>query len=265
MDKTTLTSLKMFLLFALFTIGGFAWSAPLQFLSMNIHCYQDDWEFRFNQIIDRVVALNPDLIAFQEVCTSPSLHHSQIDFIRGALRQRGFPIGTFESLYTHRAWDRYDEYLLMIAKKPASMIDKGLLPPSLLQRGYVGIQVEGHWYINIHLEFREDNVSSRRQQLGFLYDRFKGKPHIIAGDFNSHPQSSEQNWLFREGYSYFFPGPSHVGHDGNASDRIDGFWLSPLMSQRISRAEARIVLDQMVDGQHLSDHFGVLLETQWAQ
>lgn len=261
MNKIKSSFIKFSILpLSILLISGLSVASPQKMLTMNIHCYQDHWELRFNQILDRVRAIDPDVIAFQEVCTSPTTNHSQIEFIRNGLKARGFPLGTFESLYTHKAWDKFDEYLLMISKKPAYQVDKGLLPPSLLQRGYVGFQIDGLWYLNTHLEYREDNSPSRRRQLGFLFDRFKGQPHIISGDFNSYPESEEQSWLSAEGYNYLFPGPSHVGHDGNSSDRIDGYWLSPLIKQRITRALASIVLNEKVDGHFLSDHFGVLLE-----
>lgn len=233
------------------------------FLTMNIHCYDGDWKFRFNHILDQIVRLNPEVIALQEVCTLPSSQEeNQIEFIHNGLLKRGFVIGSSEALFTHKAWDRYDEFLLLISKKSPSAKEKGLLPRSPFQRGYVAFQIDGQWYANVHLEFHQDHARFRRQQLEFLHKRFEGQPLLLAGDFNSTPDSGEQKWLKAEGYWPEFPGVTHVGDDGNSSDRIDGFWLSPWARRRVSRVRAWIVLNQKFGGQFLSDHFAVLLQTE---
>jgi endonuclease/exonuclease/phosphatase family metal-dependent hydrolase len=229
-------------------------------VTMNIHCYQDNWDFRVQQILNYFISTNQDVIALQEVCTDPSQNHSQIDYIFRYLSNHGYPIRSFEAQYTHPAWNQYDEYLLVISKHPNQSVDKGFLPQSPLQRGYIGLFIEGRWYINIHLEYRHDQANFRRQQLDFLKTHFHDSPHIIMGDFNSHPEAPEQTGIRDSGYWAAFPGPSHIGHDGNNSDRIDGFWISPALQPQLEHHISRIVLDQKVNGQYLSDHFAVLLE-----
>lgn len=230
-----------------------------QLITMNIQCYQGNWEFRLQQILNHFLSLGPDVIALQEVCTQPSTGSSQVEYIRQYLSSRGYPLQTFEAQYTHPAWNQFDEYLLVISKHRSQGVDKGFLPDSPLKRGYVGVEIDQSWYIDIHLEYREDQAHFRRQQLDFLKHRFQNRSHIILGDFNSAPESMEQGGLRDGGYFAIFPGSSHLGGDGNGSSRIDGFWFSAQARSRLENWDAKIMLNQKVQDQYLSDHFAVYL------
>lgn len=226
---------------------------------MNVHCYQDNWQFRFQHILDFIIQLDPDLIALQEVCSGPTESINQFDYIRQYLSQRGYPTNTFEGQYTHPAWGKYDESLLMISKHRNQWVDKGFLPASKLQRGYIGLLIDGRWYINTHLEYHADNAQFRKAQFDFLRDRYQGQTHVLMGDFNSSTDSMEQADLWQSGYQPLFPGYSHNGEDGNGSHRIDGFWLSPTLLGSLNRYEGHVMLNEKVQDQYLSDHYAVFL------
>jgi endonuclease/exonuclease/phosphatase family metal-dependent hydrolase len=228
-------------------------------VTMNVHCYLDNWEFRFQKILDYLMSISPDVIAFQEVCTNPKAGTSQIDFIRNYLAGHGYPVNSFEAQYTHRAWDQFDEYVLMISKHQNQKVDKGFLPQSILQRGYVALNIDGNWYVNLHLEYRAEDAQVRNIQLDFIRQRFVNSPHMVMGDFNSSPESSEQSDLWDSGYAPVFPGPSHAEQDNKFDAKIDGYWLSPGIQNRLAHYDGKIVLKEKVDGQQLSDHFAVLL------
>jgi endonuclease/exonuclease/phosphatase (EEP) superfamily protein YafD len=122
------------------------------------------------------------------------------------------------------------------------------------------LSIEGNWYINLHLEYRAEDAQVRKTQLDFIRQRFGNSSHMIMGDFNSSPESSEQSGLWDSGYAPVFPGPSHGEQDYIYDAKIDGYWLSPGIQNRVDHYDGKIILKEKVDGQQLSDHFAVLLD-----
>ncbi|MGZ3790486.1 MAG: endonuclease/exonuclease/phosphatase family protein [Bacteriovorax sp.] len=234
-------------------------------LTMNIHCFKDDWEFRLSHILTKLVEMSPDVMAFQEVCENPSTHEGQIEYIKNFLIQRNYPLKAIEAQYTHLAWDQYSEYILLISKQEVSAIDKGFLPPSLLQRGFIAFNISDRWFINTHLEFRADNAQYRKNQIEFLTNRFFNLAHLIMGDFNSSPESWEQNIFKKKDYRSFFPGPTQTGDDGNLDNKIDGFWFSPLFYSTINSHSGAILFKEKVQDKYLSDHFAVITQLKFNQ
>lgn len=232
----------------------------MNIVSMNIHCFDGNWTFRIQEILNKFIEVNADIISLQEVCEDPETKISQIEFIRNYLQNKNYPIKAIESQYSHQAWGRYEEFLLLISKVKVLSVNKGYLPPSLLQRAFIAFQLEPFWMVNTHLEYRADNAPDRRKQIDFLTQRFSNEPHLIGGDFNSSPTSWEQVPFSERGYQSLFPGGSHLGGDGNGSNQIDGFWLSPLLRNQLQGVRGTILLDQPVDGQYLSDHFAVFTQ-----
>ena len=232
-------------------------------LTMNIHCFKDDWEFRLSHILTKVSELSPDVIAFQEVCENLSTKESQIDYIKKTLLKNGYPIKTIEAQFTHPAWDLYNEYIVLISKKQVLAVDKGFLPKSLLQRGFVGFNISNRWYINTHLEFRADNFNYRKMQIEFITNRFYNQAHLVAGDFNSSPEDIEQNVFKKKNYNPYFPGPTHVGDDGNSADNIDGFWFSPVFHYDLTSISGAILFKEKINDKYLSDHFAVITHLEF--
>jgi endonuclease/exonuclease/phosphatase family metal-dependent hydrolase len=242
-------------------------AAKVQIVTMNIQCFAGNWKFRLSRILDTFIELSPDVIGLQEVCEDRVNNVSQIEFIRsylsGQTSGRGYNIQGLEAQLTHQAWGQYEESLVLLTKLKVSAVDKGLLPPSLLQRGYVAFQINRVWYVNTHLEYLPENALARRNQFEFLMGRFAGQDHIIGGDFNSSPDSEEQAELKKRGYFDIFPGDSHLGSSGDSTLKIDGFWISPKLRSAISRISSEIFLNQKVQDQYLSDHFAVRAELQF--
>ncbi|MBK7961941.1 MAG: endonuclease/exonuclease/phosphatase family protein [Bdellovibrionales bacterium] len=239
---------------------------PLKLVTMNIQCFAGDWQFRLSQILDKFIELSPEVIGLQEVCVDKESKQSQIEFIRNYLLNRPwgktYDLRGLESQFTHEAWGRYDESLVILTKLKVSAVDKGFLPVSLLQRGYVAFLIDGVWYINTHLEYKSENAQARKSQIEFLVGRFAKQNHVIGGDFNSSPDSEDHARFRREGYLDIFPGDSHLGSDGNSSLRIDGFWISPKFRNAISGISSEVFLNKKVQDQYLSDHFAIRADLQ---
>ncbi|MBK9321972.1 MAG: endonuclease/exonuclease/phosphatase family protein [Bdellovibrionaceae bacterium] len=235
-------------------------SSTFKTLTLNIHCAQNNWKFRLTHILDEVVRISPDVIAFQEVCEEDSKRETQALFIQSYLVKKGYPFKAMSEQFTHFAWaNKFKEYVLLISKHKVESIEKDYLPASPLQRGYVAFLINDVWYINTHLEYKSENAKFRQEQIYFLMNRFQQFPHVIMGDFNSSPKSAEQNQLIQNGYKNYFPGNTHTGaEDGNESARIDGYWFSKLLLPDINFLGGEILLKEKVNGQYLSDHFAVL-------
>jgi endonuclease/exonuclease/phosphatase family metal-dependent hydrolase len=231
----------------------------LKIITINLHCFEDNWKFRLSHILDGIVRISPDVIAFQEVCENPKTQESQIVFIKSYLSQRGFPIKAADVQFTHYAWDKYTENIMLISKQAPSRIDKGFLPQSLLQRGFLSFEINNQWFICTHLEYRTDLAHFRVAQINFLTSRYSQFPHIIFGDFNSAPIDSEQAIFKNKQYFGYFPGATLIGDDSNLHNYIDGFWLSPGFYKQLKNVNGELLFKEKVQGHYLSDHFGVLI------
>ena len=222
-------------------------------LSFNIHCTFESWELRIEELARILGKIRPDIIAFQEVCRDQANDMPQ-EILR-ALRRNGYPVSSYETQFSHMAWDKYEELQMTISRHRPEEIIKGLLPKSPLQRAFLALKIDGVWYINVHLEYLDDYADYRSQQIRFLTEKFEKTPHLIFGDYNSEPSSSEQIQLHKKGYSSFFPGPTYPAH--NPVMAIDGFWGSPELRGRLFRSESNVLLKEIFQGNYLSDHFAI--------
>jgi endonuclease/exonuclease/phosphatase family metal-dependent hydrolase len=260
-SKARLAIMKKLILLLLLCLPHLAKAESMTVMTMNLHCFDGDWRFRLSTILNTVSSISPEVISFQEVCENPVNGDSQIVFIRNYLLEKGYPVNAFESQFTHMAWDnKFSEFILLISKQQVSNLDKGFLPPSLMQRSYIGFEINNRWYINTHLEFRADNGNYRRNQIDFLTSRFWNRPNVIMGDFNSSPEDSEQN-IFREKfYTAYFPGSTQTGNDGNSHTNIDGFWFSKTFYSSTKLITGAIMFKEKINGDYLSDHYAVITQ-----
>ncbi len=230
-------------------------SEKLSILTLNIQCFKNNWKFRLAHILSPIIKNGVDIVSFQEVCKSKE--QNQIEFIAKFLKKHGYDLKSLAYQFTHKAWDKYDEDLLIFSKHKAQKIKRGFLPWSPLQRAYVALKINDVWYVNIHLEHKKEYYKYRRDQIHFLVKEFENTDHVFMGDYNSSPQTQEQNELWNKKYKPYFPGPSHLGNDGNAVRTIDGFWFNYSFRKKLSNIRAKLVYTKKVNNQHLSDHLGV--------
>jgi endonuclease/exonuclease/phosphatase family metal-dependent hydrolase len=223
-------------------------------LSLNLHCFENNWASRLELLSQQIAIISPDIISFQEVCTSPS--DDMIKSLEANLSRYGHPRMQTYSLFTHMAWNKYREHLVVMAKRQVQNQDLGLLPESPLRRGYIALEVDGQWFINTHLEYLDPRY--RGQQIAYLIGHFRNRPHIVMGDFNSNPASTEQQLFSKEKYTSVFPGPTFPTPD--LKEALDGFWLSTDMAARYGRRSGTVLFKQACSSLLLSDHAGVLLE-----
>ena len=257
MNKT----IKSLLTTLLLITWGISWAVAdkhpgLKVFSMNLHCFKDNWQERFETVLLTLSREDISVYAFQELCIGEN--EDQVAYLSRRIRELHPGEWTSSSVFTHRAWDKYDEYLLIMARGENLPVRSELLPVSPLQRGFVAARLKDTWFVNTHLEYHTDNSAYRLRQLEYLADEFGGQAHVIMGDFNSSPDMNEQSPLMESFYEPHFPGPTFPASRPELS--IDGFWLSPELKKRISRVTVSRLFGADFPGGIQSDHLGVMLE-----
>jgi endonuclease/exonuclease/phosphatase (EEP) superfamily protein YafD len=205
--------------------------------SINIQCLSHSWMQRYEFIATELASQNPDIIALQEACTEGGT--DGIAFMVDKLAQRGWRTQAKIEQFTHVAYDRFDEYVVLLSRLPVEAREGGKLPYSPLTRSYAALKVAGTWYVNTHLEHKDEWSHYRSAQIGFLRNRFANESVILMGDWNSH-----------ESY------PAHDPYRG-----IDGFWVGPQYRGHSRSLHSYRFLDlPMASGGYASDHVGLILE-----
>lgn len=254
--------MKRYFLFLLtiFIISNSTAFASTKLFSMNIHCMKDNWKQRVALILDEAISKDSDFINLQEICTHKK--ESMNNFILSYLTAKTGTIWHANLHYMHLAWDKYDEYIGLYTKHRPDNIDSGFLPRSPLTRAYTAIELNGVWFVGVHLEHSNEWGHYREKQIQFLLQKFKNKKVVLMGDFNSGFNWPEQRQLVASNWKSYFPGlsyPSHKPYKG-----IDGFWVSPSLKVNINQVQMVLNQPRIINNtsMFLSDHFGVFMEFQ---
>jgi len=204
------------------------------------------------------------VIALQEVCSDIEKDQGEgkddaLDFIVQTLSKAGKPPHYAKKVITHRAWDKYDESLAIISLIPVTQEQSAQLPPSRFQRYYMGVKIDSLWIVNTHLEYGDDQLQERTEQIKTLIKTFDQKSVVVTGDFNSEPQDQEQSHFLNAQFRSSFAGPSYPSHQPRVA--IDGFWCSHKIQSTWSVTENKIHFSEpFLKDLYLSDHLGVSLE-----
>lgn len=247
-----------------------AGSHTLRFATVNLRCLLDDWSLRVGMLADELVAVAPDVIAFQEVCRESGGADNVQQLVT---RLRGI---TGQQLHlhradTHRSWDQYDEGIAIASTYPLLDTDTFDLPPGTFPRRAVLARVEiggrDVWVSSTHLSFGDTQAALRASQLGALrseLDRQRGAaPAVIGGDLNEGPDGAALVEATSAGWTDAWahlqptePGLTFPSHAPTA--RIDYALLSA--GGALTPTRASIILDREEGGVRPSDHLGVSFE-----
>jgi endonuclease/exonuclease/phosphatase family metal-dependent hydrolase len=153
------------------------------------------------------------------------------------------------------------------------------------------------WAHSTHLDYRLDHGKQREDQVMAIHDVVAAKaapgpqlPQILMGDFNATPDADEIRWLtgmttlggrrvlYQDAWARTHPAePGGQGWTWASANpftrrlaflhpdrRIDYIFVTPMRSDgRGTIRSCRVVLDTPgADGNHASDHYGVLAEIQ---
>lgn len=249
----------IFLILTLLTIPGHASKGKI--LTFNLHCFVEQWQERLSIFTNEIKEINPDIIALQEVCQNNNdlKPENMLKFLKAEFKKKKLSYPFVQTLYTHKAWDKDDEYLVVFTKKKPLKVEKGYLPKSYLKRGYIALKLKKFWFISTHLAYNDKQKLVREKQLQFLSKKFISRPSILSGDFNSSPYDNEQVYGLNGWGMSFFPGLSYPAK--NPIKAIDGFWFStPFV---FKNAWAKLLFVKPYNELYLSDHYGVLLNVEY--
>ncbi len=243
---------------------------PLRVVTLNLYHDKAEWSQRLPLIVDGLRALDPDVIALQEVLQTEHLPN-QADSLAAALGYRVQFVSTDAPDHPRR----YGNALL--TRDPVQTASWTRLAPVDDARtiGHARVVIRGQ-PVNLyftHLHWTRDGGAIRARQLqdalAFI-DRTAGAaPTLLTGDFNAPATAPEMGVLtarFFDTYGALHP---HADADGATTlnphffdhrARID---LVFAQLDTFDVQDARIVLDTPDAAGHWpSDHFGTYVELQ---
>ena len=190
--------------------SGTADNPMLAVVTLNLYHDKDDWPQRRKQIVEALEALQPDVIALQEVLQHETLPN-QAQWLAEALGYQWY----FISVDPEDKARRYGNALL--TRHPVLARGQQRLQPMEDSRsaGFVRIKLQGQ-PVNVyvtHLHHTPEGKALRTQQvddlMAFLHSTREGMPSVVTGDFNTAADSPELDRLrsdFTDSFSTLHPG-----------------------------------------------------------
>jgi endonuclease/exonuclease/phosphatase family metal-dependent hydrolase len=247
--------------------GAGAAAATLIAATVNARCLLDDWNKRKGPLADGIAAVDPDLIALQEIChTSSKDAFTELFELVSQKTGKGYQSVRYDTHYNLLAFA--DEGIAIVTPHPITFEQKVDLPDGVFNRGAIVARVQtpagSVLFAGTHLDFglanvRQEELSVARSAIEAV--RLPGEPVILAGDMNEKPGGPCIQDAIAAGYadSWKTLHPNDPGLTSPASDpkdRIDYVLVSD-PSAKLLLTQAVVFLDQPVGGVWPSDHRGV--------
>ncbi|WP_101927086.1 MULTISPECIES: endonuclease/exonuclease/phosphatase family protein [Luteimonas] len=241
---------------------------PVSFVTLNLYHDRDRWPQRLPLILAGLRALDPDVIALQEVLQTGTLPN-QAETIGAAL---GYHVH-FVSLDPEGQAHRYGNALLT-REAPQSMSQSRLEPAAdSRSMGHARLEIRGQplnvYFTHLHAgQFGGDTRARQVQDVLAVIDRTAdAAPVVLLGDFNAAvttPELAPLAGRYVDAYGVVHPDADATAvttlnpHYFEIGSRIDLVFVQP---GRFDVRDARLVLDTPgADGTWPSDHFGVHVE-----
>ncbi len=269
----------LLLFFLLFSVGIHAQDS-LKVVSYNLQGMKPGTypETRLPQIINRLIALAPDIIGLQEINQERygSGMDNQCKVIADSLSSYfGVPYYYYQE-FTHYSWDnQYNEYIGIITKLPVLETGYYQLATGVFPRKVVWNLIDTPLgkinFLSTHLTYNSSTV--RQQQVQQIMDYISSlnqnnetKGTILCGDFNATPGSTEIKKLTETGSSDFYfdtfreNNPSEPGYTVPANaptSRID--YIFQTSKSHLAIDTSYVVMNTAFNGNtYCSDHLGVM-------
>ncbi len=246
-------------------------AVTLDIVTLNLYHDKDDWPKRRVQIVEKLKALRPDVIALQEVLQHEALPN-QAQWLAEQLGYAWY----FVSIDPPGQAHRYGNALL--TRRPILARAQRALEPLDDSRsaGLLRINVDGRAldvYVT-HLHWTDQGGPTRAQQLAdlirFIDSTSRGFPVVVAGDFNATADASELAGLrsrFVDAY-----GLQHPLADVVSSSTLNMHYFAPkridhvfVQRDAFTPLASEIILNH-ADAQGIwpSDHYGMHVTLQLA-
>ncbi|KLJ02025.1 endonuclease/exonuclease/phosphatase family protein [Luteimonas sp. FCS-9] len=266
--RCLLAALSLFVLAACAGPGGAkpepAAPRTLDVVTLNIYHDKADWPKRLPLIVEQLRALDPDIVALQEVLQTQTLRN-QAQTIAAEL---GYAVQFVSTDPTDQA-HRYGNALL--TRLPVQAQAWHRLQPHDDSRsiGHARLDVDGRpldvYFTHLHWTLEGGAIRERQvaDALDFVSRTSGDTPALLLGDFNA-PAGAPEFAALRDGYVDAYgarhPDADRAGvttlnpHFFDYRSRID---LVLAQTGRFEIEDARVVLDRPgADGTWPSDHFG---------
>lgn len=240
-------------------------SGTFKVVTLNLYHDKDDWPKRRLQIVEELRALQPDVIALQEV-----IQHQTVDNQATWLAaQLGYE-SHFVSIDPANQVRRYGNAIL--TRHPILVRGEQRLRPLDDSRtaAWLRIDLDGR-ALNVyatHLHWTDEGAAIRVQQVADLMQYIaatsKGFPSVVAGDFNATADSSELAVVRTDFVDAY--GSQHPDADIVSSSTLNLKYFAPkridhifFKRDAIQPVSSQIILNRAdAHGVWASDHYGML-------
>ena len=236
----------------------------VKIITLNLNYCGDkhgSWAKRRPLIAEILKSENPDIVAFQAVCTLED-SKNQADQLAEDL---GFEYRIF--CPASRNHDGRQDGNAVISRFPVSECNHLLLSLNqstdtvqrLVQKTVLSINEQKLHLYNAHFSWvKEQTIENLKEAIGFL--NVPDEKAILVGDFNSPPEDKVLEHLKEQGWSdlWEFHHPEKDGFTFESDKpftRIDYAWANKNLAGKSS--EIRIVSGEKGTGIRLSDHKGI--------
>lgn len=226
-----------------------AWAQELKILNLNFQC-EKNLELKVIELVNKIKKEKVDTLILQEFCDSNDLKSELL--LKSKLSHKWI----LKKFYTHAAWDKYDEYLVIATSRKIQDIKYGTLSYSPLLRGFLSLKISNLWITNTHLTHTSSSNGYRRAQACDLAKIFNTKQAIIIGDFNAPPKSNDFSCFLKNGFKSIFPFPTYPS--SRPQIKYDGLWTSSFFDFKLNIK--KIFSKPILNSTYISDHIGFIIE-----
>lgn len=227
------------------------------------------WETRLVHIIDGLIALDPDIMGFQEVAQTSAANNMAQTIADSLASHFGVPYHVYWQS-THVAYDTYTEGICIVTKLPVLSSGYQNLPIAVFPRKVVWNRVATDMgdlhFFTTHLAYRAEDNSFRVNQVNTIKNYISGKMNafpavgaILCGDFNCTPESEPIAQLTNFSSSWFTVHPTLTGYTfpvENPTQKIDYLFVEN--SYPITINNCSLIMYTPYDGvNYPSDHRGI--------
>jgi len=245
----------------------------MKFLSLNLHCFEEDnYQEKLNRIIEFVRENNIDVCLFQEACQK--MDAFKIDeFIRVGNNANIIANELNYNIYYKPmkiSFDKYEEGLAIVSKHEIKnpichSISHFREFSNWQRRFYVMCNIKGLTIFNTHIGWSIEEESSINQIKNMLDVTNKHEEKfILAGDFNHQYGSPEIEYMKKHLFSLSDiaklepkDNPTFFGEKGHLSDDYDNMMIDYVFTniREVPKHFEIVFKDNPV-----SDHYGIYFE-----
>ena len=273
--------IKYFILVLILSFGQATFSQePLKVITYNIQGMKPGTspDLRLGHIIEKLIALDPDIIALQEV--NEDLNGNNDDnqgiVITAALSDYFGTEYYYYQQQTHLSWDnQFREFIGIVSKYPVEgsgyhQLVSGVFPRKVVWN-YIDTPLGKINFFCTHLSYNSQSVRIQQVQqisdyVNTIEDDYSAEATILCGDFNDTPNTSTITFLTNgTGNDFYYdtfaevnPGlPGYTVPSNSPNSKIDYVFLHNPSQVHV---DSSFLVMQGAIGENLycSDHLGVL-------